>query len=249
MRSEKRALVTGGSRGIGRAIALRLAADGADVAVGYLRNQDAAEEVCAAIRALGRRAIALEGDLRDPATCKRLVGQAVTALGGLEVLVSNAAIGAHKEALSLRPAQWDLTLESSTRPLLLLAQAAAPHLAAGGGGSIVALSSLGSRRVVPGYAAMGCAKAAVEALVRYLAVELAPRGIRVNCVVGGLIRTDAVAYLQEGARMLADAAAHTPLGRVGEPEDLARVVAFLASAEASWITGQALVVDGGLSLR
>lgn len=245
----KLALVTGGSRGIGRAIALRLAGQGADVAIGYLQNRQAAEDVCREVEALGRRSFALEGDLRAPAFCKAIVQQAAVRLGGLDVLVSNAAIGAHRETLLLRHAQWDLTMESSARPLLLLAQAAAPLLEARGGGSIVALSSLGSRRVVPGYAAMGCAKAAVESLVRYLAVELGPRGVRVNCVVGGLIRTDALSYLKEGEKMLAEAAALTPLGRVGEPEDLARVVSFLVSEDARWVHGQTIVADGGLSLR
>lgn len=244
----KRALVTGASRGIGRAIALRLARSGADVAVGYLRNEEQAEEVAGAVRALGGRALCVGGDLRAPAHCKAIVRQAAEALGGLDILVSNAAIGAHKDTLALRAAQWDLTLESSARPLLLLAQAAAPWLEAEGGGHIVAISSLGSRRVVPGYAAMGSAKAVVENLVRYLAVELAPRGVRVNCVCGGIIRTDALGYLKEGEQMLADAARHTPLGRVGEPEDVADVVHFLASDAARWICGQSLVVDGGLSL-
>ncbi|MBM4318572.1 MAG: SDR family oxidoreductase [Deltaproteobacteria bacterium] len=245
----KCALVTGGSRGIGRAIALRLAEEGADVAVGFLQNRLAAEEVCQRIGELGRRAIALEGELRDPGVCRSLIRDAVAGLGALDILVSNAAIGAHRDALHLRPAQWDLTLESSARPLLLLSQEAAPLLEARGGGSIVALSSLGSRRVVPGYAAMGCAKAALESLVRYLAVELGPRRIRVNCVVGGLIRTDALGYLKEGPQMLAEAARLTPLGRVGEPEDLAAAVSFLVSEDARWIHGQAIVVDGGLSLR
>ncbi len=244
----KRALVTGASRGIGQAIALRLARAGADVALGYLRNETQAEQVADAVRELGGRALCIGGDLRAPAFCKEIVRTAAEQLGGLDILVSNAAIGAHKDALRLRAAHWDLTLESSARPLLLMTQAATPWLEADGGGHIVALSSLGSRRVVPGYAAMGSAKAVVESLVRYLAVELAPRGVRVNCVCGGLIRTDAIGYLKEGEQMLTEAARHTPLGRVGEPEDVADVVHFLVSDAARWICGQALVVDGGLSL-
>ena len=245
----KRALVTGASRGIGRAIALRLAAEGADLGLGYLQNRALAEEVRAQVEALGRNAVLLEGDLRAPDVCRDVVRQCAQKLGGLEVLVSNAAIGAHREAMRLRSSHWDLTLESSARPLLLLTQAAAPLLEAAGGGSIVAISSMGSRRVVPGYAAMGSAKAVVETLVRYLAVELAPRGIRVNCVAGGLVRTDAISYLKDGEHILAEVAAHTPMGRVGRPEDLAAVVAFLLSQDAGWICGQTIVADGGLSLR
>ncbi len=244
----KLALVTGGSRGIGEAIALRLAREGADVVIGYLRNQELADQVCHEIESMGRRALAIGGDLRDVRFCKALVREASEFLGGLDFLVSNAAIGAHKDTLALRPSQWDLTMESSVRPLLLMAQAAAGPMESRGGGAIVALSSLGSRRVVPGYAAMGTAKAAVESLTRYLAAELGPKGIRVNCAVGGIMRTDAISYLKDGERMLQEAARHTPLGRAGEPDDLARVVAFLLSDDARWVCGQTVIADGGLSL-
>ena len=247
--TQKIALVTGASRGIGKAIAVRLAEDGYDVAVGYLMNEGPANAVVRSITEIGRRSLAIQGDVRAKDDLKRLVDMAAGELGGLDVVVDNAALGVLKPTLKIRVSKWDLTMESTLRPLLLLAQCAVPHFTARGGGRILALSSLGARRYLPGYAAIGSAKAALENLVRYLAVDLAPLNIRVNCLSGGPIDTDSLNYVMSEESDRAEVAAATPLGRIGTPEDLARVASFLCGPDSDWITGQTLVADGGLSLR
>ena len=234
-------LITGGSRGIGRAIALRLAIPGNRILVNYLQNEEAAERTAQEIRDKGAEALVLQANVRSESDLKSLA----TAMESVDVLIHNAAVGALKPYDKLRTSHWDLTLESSLRPFWLLSKLA-PLTE---GASIIGLSSMGSRRHIPGYAAMGAAKAGLEALTRQLAVELAPQKIRVNTVCGGLIRTDAIQYFPEGEEMLELADRLTPLGRVGEPEDIAGAVALLLSPDARWITGQVLVVDGGLSLR
>jgi enoyl-[acyl-carrier protein] reductase III len=233
-------LVTGASRGIGRAVAARLARPGGCVVVNYLQNADAAEETAALVRAAGAEPVLVQADVRSEKDLKELA----RALDSVDVLVHNAAVGALKPYDKLRTSHWDLTLESSLRPFWLLTKLA--PLA--DGARIVGISSMGSQRHIPGYAAMGAAKGGLEALTRQLAVELAPRGVRVNTVCGGLIETDSLRYLPEGAAMLGFADEHTPLGRVGQPDDIAKAVAMLCSDDASWITGQVVVCDGGLSL-
>ncbi|MBN2800463.1 MAG: SDR family oxidoreductase [Deltaproteobacteria bacterium] len=239
-----RALITGASRGIGRATALRLGADGGKVIVNYLRNLEAAEAVCEDIRTAGGEAWPVAADVRSPAALQQLAWEAEHKLGGLDLLVHNAAMGALKPMERLRVSHWDLTLETSLRPFWLLTKLCLPLL--GEGSSVIGISSLGSRRHTPGYAAMGAAKGGMEALVRQLAVELAPK-IRVNGVVGGLIETDALDYLPQADELRDFTRRATPLGRVGVPEDIAGVVAMLASPDARWITGQLVVADGGLS--
>ncbi len=233
-------LVTGASRGIGRAIAIELARPGGEVVLGYLQNEEAVRQTALAVEQRGARAIPVQGDVRSEGDLKRLAAS----LDSLDVLVHNAAVGALKPYDAMRTSHWDLTLESSLRPFWLLTKLAPLRE----GASVIGLSSLGSRSFVPGYAAMGAAKAGMEALTRQLAVELSPRRIRVNTVCGGLIETDALSYFPDGEAMRAAAIQRTPLGRLGQPEDLARVVGLLVSPEAGWITGQVLVVDGGYSL-
>jgi enoyl-[acyl-carrier protein] reductase III len=239
-------LVTGGSRGIGRAIVRRLAGPDTRIILTWLRNEDAAREAVAEAEARGARAWAVPGDVRNPEALRGYVAAVQEHLGGLDLLVHNAAIGALRPADRLRTSHWDLTLESSLRPFWLLTRLCLPVLR--DGACVIGLSSLGARRYTPGYAAMGAAKAGVEALTRQLAVELAPR-LRVNTVSGGLVRTDALEAFPDGERLAAEVAAATPLGGLVSPEDLAAAVAFLASQEARWITGQVLVVDGGFSAR
>jgi enoyl-[acyl-carrier protein] reductase III len=233
-------LITGASRGIGRAIACRLAAPGRTLVVNYLQNEAAAEETARLVRERGAEAIVVPGNVRSEPDLARLAA----ALGPLDVLVHNAAIGALKPWDKLRTSHWDLTLESSVRPFWLLTKLA--QLAEGA--HVIGLSSMGSRQFIPGYAAMGAAKGALEALTRQLAVELAPRKIRVNTICGGLTRTDALNYFPEGERMIEFAEKMTPLGRIADPADIAGAVAMLLSDDARWITGQVIVVDGGLSL-
>ncbi len=237
-------LITGASRGIGRATAVRLARDGARVSVNYLLNESAADETCELVQQAGGEAFTLQGDVRKVDDLKRMVGETGERFGGLDALVHNAAMGAIKPMEKLRVSQWDLTLESSLRPFWLLTKLALPLLR--DGSCIVGLTSLGSRKYTPGYAAMGASKGGVEALVRQLAVELAPR-IRVNAVCGGLIDTDALRYLHDIERLREHVSTATPLGRVGVPEDIAGVVAFLLSPDARWVDGEVIVVDGGLS--
>jgi enoyl-[acyl-carrier protein] reductase III len=242
------ALVTGGSRGIGRATAIALAREGADVAVGYVRNGDAADETAAAIRELGRRAATVRGHVGDADKVAALVDAAAEELGGIDLLVSNAASGVLRPAIDTTARHWDWTMDVNARAFLLLAQRTAPLMAARGGGTMVALSSLGAGRVLENYVLVGASKAALEALVRYLGVELAPQDIRVNGVSGGLVETDALDHFPNREAMLAASRRRTPAGRMVEPEDIARAIVFLSSSEASMVVGQTLVVDGGYSL-
>jgi enoyl-[acyl-carrier protein] reductase III len=235
------ALVTGGSRGIGRAIALRFAARGAArVAIGYLRGDAAAEETAAAIRAAGAEPVLVRGNVAS----ERIAREAAE-LGPLDVLVHNAATGVIRPALETEDRHWDWTHAANARALLSLARAAAPTMPPGS--SIVAISSLGSGRVLDDYALVGTSKAALEALVRYLAVELAP-GIRVNAVSAGVVATGALDHFPDREAML-ELGARNPAGRLVTPEDVAGVVGFLCSPAAEMVRGQVLVVDGGFSLR
>jgi enoyl-[acyl-carrier protein] reductase III len=232
--------VSGGSRGIGRAIALRFARDGAErVAIGYFRSDSAAEQTAEDLRALGAEPTLVRGNIGSDRVLEE-----VAALGPLDVLVHNAASGVSVPALEATEKHWDWTVNTNARALLQLAQVAAPQMP--DGSSIVAISSLGAQRVLDNYTLVGTSKAALEALVRYLAVELAPR-IRVNAVSGGVVETDALEHFPNREEMLAAGAAN-PVGRMVTPEDIASAVAFLCSAEADMVRGQTLIVDGGFSL-
>jgi len=234
--------VTGGSRGIGRAIALRFARDGATrVAIGYLRNDRAAEETADELRAAGAEPILVRGNV----TSARVLDE-IAALGPLDALIHNAATGVIRPALETADKHWDWTMNANARALLQLARVAAPQMPAGS--SIVAISSLGAQRVLDNYVLIGTSKAALESLVRYLAVELAPRGIRVNAVSGGVVDTGALEHFPNREAMLA-AGASNPVGRLVEPGDIAGAVAFLCGPDAGMVRGQTLIVDGGFSLR
>jgi len=234
-------LVTGGTRGIGKAIALRFASLGARrVAVGYMRGDRAGEETASELRALGAEPILLRGNVAS-----QRVAEEVAALGPLDVLVHAAATGVIRPALETEDKHWDWTLSANARALLSLARAAAPSMQASS--SIVGISSLGSIRVLENYALVGASKAALEALVRYLAVELAPAGIRVNAVSAGVVETGALEHFPNKEAML-EMGKRNPVGRIVTPEDVAGCVTFLCSPEAEMIRGQILVVDGGWSL-
>jgi len=243
----KRALVTGGSRGIGRAIALRLAALGADVAISYIKNEKAAEETGCAIEALGRRAPRIRADVSEPKEIKALFAAAKQAFGGLDIFVSNAVSGVLGPATRIGKFGWDLALNANARAFLLGAQEAA-KLFPESGGKIVAVSSIGSFSCLSGYAAVGASKAALETLVRYFAKELAPRGVNVNAVSGGPVETEALDFFPDKDRLLEEWKGRSPAGRIARPEEIAAVAVFLLSEEASWIQGQTIVADGGLTL-
>jgi enoyl-[acyl-carrier protein] reductase III len=235
-------LITGGSRGIGKATALRFAELGAArLGIGYLRNDRAAEETADELRSAGAEPVLLRGNV----TSDRLLGE-VSESGPWNVLVHNAATGVIRSALETEDKHWDWTMNANARALLSLTRAAAPSMPAGS--SIVALSSLGSIRVMENYVLVGTSKAALEALVRYLAVELAPRGVRVNAVSAGVVETGALDHFPNREEMLTMAQTRTPAGRMVEPRDLADAVVFLCSPGAEMIRGQTLIVDGGYSL-
>ncbi|HEU4930173.1 MAG TPA: SDR family oxidoreductase [Candidatus Krumholzibacteria bacterium] len=241
------ALVTGGSRGIGRAAAVALAQAGArHVVIGYVENEAAAHEACREVDAAGAGSHMVRANLAHPAEIDRLFDDVRARLDRIDIFVHCAALAAFKPLMSTRQNQWDLTVNINARAFLLCVQQCAPLMVHGG--SIVAVSSLGSSRVMPAYGAMGPTKAALESLVRGLAVELGPRGIRVNAVSAGLITGTAAAELAGAGAALSAARARTPLARDGEPGDLAGVIAFLAGSDSGWITGQTIVADGGYSL-
>jgi enoyl-[acyl-carrier protein] reductase III len=248
----KIALITGSGRGIGKAIALRFAAEGADVAVNYFRNREPAEATAAEIKALGRRAHIVRADVGKPEDVEALVDAAVEAFGGLDILVHNAASGYNRPVMEQRVKGWDWTLNINARAALFLAQRAAPIMGARGGGAIVNISSVGAQRVLPEYVVVGASKAALEAVTRYLAVELSPLGIVVNAISAGMVLTDALQHFPEMREHFEERAAytlaHTPAGRLLTTEDVAGLVAFLCSPEASMIRGQTILVDGGVSL-
>jgi enoyl-[acyl-carrier protein] reductase III len=233
--------VTGGSRGIGKAIALAFARLGAArVAIGYLRSDAAAEETAEELRALGAEPVLVRGNISS----ERVLGE-VADLGPLDVLVHNAATGVIRPALETEDKHWDWTMAANARALLALARVAAPRMP--DGASIVGISSLGSNRVLDNYTLVGTSKAALESLVRYLAVELAP-GIRVNAVSGGVVDTGALEHFPNREEMLRFGR-DNPAGRLVAPEDIADAVVFLCSPGAAMIRGQTLIVDGGFSLR
>jgi enoyl-[acyl-carrier protein] reductase III len=247
------ALVTGSGRGIGRAIALHLARAGADVVVSFFRNRATAQGTAEEIRAMGRRALVVRADMGQPRAIDSLFSETETEFGALDILICNAASGYNRPVMDQRVKGWDWTLNINARSVLLSAQRATPLMEKRGRGYIVTLSSLGSTRVLRDYAVVGASKAAIEALTRYLAVELAPWNIVVNAVSPGLVRTEALQSFsairgEETARVLAASVARTPAGRMVTKEDVANLVAFLCTPQAEMIRGQTIVMDGGASL-
>jgi enoyl-[acyl-carrier protein] reductase III len=242
----KVALVTGGARGIGRAIASKLAGAGCDVAVNYYNSADEAEALCAELRALGRRAVALQGSVGIPDSVDEIFAGFVSHFDRLDILVSNAASGVLKPTTEMTLKHWRWCLETNALALNLLAQRALPLMPEGG--RIIAMSSMGAQRAMPLYGFIGASKAALEALARSLAQELGPRGIRVNVVSAGAVDTDALAYFPNRAELLADFARRTPAGPVLTPVDVAGAVYLLCLPEAAMINGHTLVVDGGFAI-
>ena len=242
----KTALVTGAARGIGRAIATKLAAAGCDVAVNYYNSAEAAEALCAEIRAGGRRACAIQGSVGIPDSVDEMFAEFRRHFDRLDIVVSNAASGVLKPTVEMTLKHWRWCLETNALALNLLVQRALPLMPEGG--RVVAMSSLGAQRAMPGYGFVGASKAALEALARALAQELGPRGIRVNVVSAGVVDTDALSYFPNRDALLADFARRTPAGPVLTPQDVANAVYLLCLPEAAMINGHTLVVDGGFAI-
>ncbi|MEP7328861.1 MAG: enoyl-[acyl-carrier-protein] reductase FabL [Betaproteobacteria bacterium] len=239
-------LVTGGARGIGRAIATKLAQAGCDVAVNYYNSADEAEALCVELRAIGRRAVAIQGSVGIPDSVDEIFTELRNHFDRLDILVSNAASGVLKPAVEMTLKHWRWCLETNALALNLLTQRALPLME--GGGRVIALSSLGAQRAMPGYGFIGASKAALEALARALAQELGPRGIRVNVVSAGVVDTDALAHFPNREELLANFSARTPAGPVLTTANVADAVYLLCLPEAAMINGHTLVVDGGFSI-
>ena len=243
----KKALVTGGSRGIGRAISLRLASEGADVAINYVKNEEAAGKTVGEIEKLGVKAAAFKADISDPKELKNLFAMVAEEFSGLDFFVSNAVSGVVGPAERIGRFGWDRAMNTNARAFMLGVQQAV-KLFPPEGGKVVAVSSIGSFFCLPGYTAVGASKAALEALVRYFAKELAPKGINVNAVSGGPVETEALDYFPDKEKLLEEWKSRTPEHRIARPEEIASVAAFLLSEDARWIQGQTIVIDGGITL-
>ena len=248
MRSKARSLlVTGGTRGIGRAVTLSQAAPGTDLFVNFLRDESSAESLKAEAEKKGARVTLVPGNVSDADALAGIYGEIRKKTEQLDALVHSAALGVFKPLVELREKDWNISLDVNAKAFLMLAQGALPFMKKNGG-RIVTISSLGARRFTPNYGAIGVSKSALENVVRYLAVELSPYKIHVNAVSGGLVETDSLKMFPQFDAMKKDYLMRTPAGRVGRPEDIARVVSFLLSPDADWIAGQTLVADGGYSL-
>lgn len=247
----KIALVTGSGRGIGKAIALHLAHLGADVVVNFFRNRAPAQATVDAIQEIGRRAWLLKADIGDEQELDFLFDEIKKRAGGLDFLIMNAASGYNRSVMKQRVKGWDWTMNINARAALFAAKRAAPLMQARGGGAIVNISSPGSMRVLPEYVVVGASKAALEAVTRYLAVELAQKNIVVNAVSPGVVWTDALQHfsaIRQDDNLMEKALQLTPAGRLVSPEDVAQVVAFLCTPAAYMIRGQTILVDGGYTL-
>ncbi|HEY95937.1 MAG TPA: enoyl-[acyl-carrier-protein] reductase FabL [Dehalococcoidia bacterium] len=242
----KIALITGGSRGIGQAITLKLASEGVDVIINCLRKRKAAEEVAEKVREMGVKAHPIRANLAEPEKIEEMFVEIREKFGRLDILVNNAASGIARTAMELEYDAWDWTMNVNARAALLCSQQAAMLMT--NGGVIINISSLGSKLVTPVYTAVGVSKAALEALTRYLAVELAEKKIRVNAVSAAAVETETVKLYTSDPNLPRSIVSTTLAGRMVQPEDIANTVTFLCSDQAEMIRGQVIVVDGGVSL-
>ena len=243
----KVALITGGSRGIGRAITLKLASEGADVIINYFRRTSQAELTAEEARKKGVSAHIIKANVGEPEKIEAMFQEIESRYGKLDILISNAASGVARPALELDPKSWEWTMDINARALLLCAQRAVKLMPEGG--QIVSISSLGSRLVMPVYSAVGVSKAALEALTRYLAIELAPKNVRVNCVSAGAVETEALKiFANDETFKKFKTVQNTPAGRMVLPEDVANLVNFLCSEDSYMIRGQVITIDGGYSI-
>lgn len=243
--ADRVALVTGSSRGIGRAIALELARQGAHVAVNYRKQAEAATEVMRAIEGLGRRAVVVPGDITDYQACVRMVADTEAALGPLDILVANGGIASKPGHIADLPVEeWHRVLNTDLHGCFYTVKAAIPGMLARGRGVVLTVSSVGPDLCRPGGAPYYAAKAGVNALTRTLANEVAARGIRVNAIAPGVVLSDMGERMVKavGPQLIAG----IPQGRAGQPEEIAKLAAFLCSDDAAWITGKIYRIDGGV---
>ncbi len=243
----KVALVTGGSRGIGRAIAVRLAEHGVDIVVNYVRHKKDAESTAAEIEELGRQCMMVKANVAKEADVELMFAGIKERFGKLDILVSNAASGVLKPVMELTERHWNWAMDINARALLTLAQHGAPLMSRGG--RIVAVSSLGAIRAIENYTTVGASKAALESLVRHLAVELGAKQINVNTVSAGAVDTDALKKFPNRDEILSTALARTPMGRLTTADDVADAALFLCSQFSTMIQGQVITVDGGYAIR
>lgn len=246
--TNKVALVTGSSRGIGKQTALRLAEAGYDIVINYVRSKAAAEETAKEIEQIGRKVLIVRAHVGDIEKVKAMFQKIDEHFGRLDVFINNAASGVQRPLMELEEKHWDWTLDINSKALLFCAQEAAKLMEKTGGGKIVSISSIGSIRVIENYTLVGTSKAALEALTRYLAVELAPKNIVVNAVSGGVVDTEALKHFPNRDEIIQDAIKKTPAGKMVEMEDIVNCIMFLISEQAEMIRGQTIIVDGGRSL-
>ncbi|MGH9002405.1 MAG: SDR family oxidoreductase [Acidimicrobiia bacterium] len=248
------ALVTGSSRGIGRAVALAFARAGHDVAVHYRREAEAAEAVAKEVEAAGAGALLVAADLQDPEAPGRMLGAVAERFGRLDVLVANAASSVFRPLLEIEPRHLDLTFRTVVQSFLLLVKGAVP-LMEGRPGTVVAVSGIDTVWVIDDHGLLGAAKAALEQLVRYLAVELGPRDVAVSAVMPGYVETASYQYYRDNVHhagpeaLEEEAIARTPAGKIASPDEIAAIIHFLTTPAGRWIRGQTSVTDGGNTLR
>jgi enoyl-[acyl-carrier protein] reductase III len=240
------ALVTGGSRGIGKAIAIRLAEHGMDIVVNYVRHKQDAQKTAVEVEQRGQRCLLVKANVAKESDVSAMFEAISEEFGSLDVLVSNAASGVLKPVLELTERHWNWAMDINARALLSLVQHGMPLMKRGS--RVIAVSSLGSIRAIENYTTVGASKAALESLVRHLAVELGPRGIRVNTVSAGAVDTDALKKFPNRDLILETAIKRTPLGRLVTPDDVADVTLFLCSNLSNMIQGQVVTVDGGYAI-
>ncbi len=243
----KVAFISGGSRGIGLAVAEKLAQEGAHIVFTYLRSRADAQDAERLLAQLGSRVLSIRANMGNEEQIQKVFETIRNEFGALDILIHNAATGDLKPAIELSGEEWNRTLQINLNSLLLSARLSS-NLMRDHNGKIVSISSHGSQRCLPNYAAVGVAKAGIECLSRYLAVELAPQGINVNVVMAGTTETQSLKKIPRHEEMLHHARTKTPVGRIGHPEDIANIVVFLCREESRWIVGQTIVADGGYSL-
>jgi enoyl-[acyl-carrier protein] reductase III len=243
----KVALITGGSRGIGRAIAIRLAQNGVDIVVNYVRHTKDAGGTVDAVQACGQKCLLVKANVARENDVMRMFEEIREEFGKIDILVSNAASGVLKPVMELTERHWNWSMGINARALLTLVQQGLPLMERGS--RVLAVSSLGSVRAVKNYTTVGASKAALESLVRHLAVELGKEGINVNTISAGAVDTDALKHFPNREEILNTALERTPLGRLTTPEDVADIALFLCSDLATMIQGQIITVDGGYAIN